>query len=176
MDFTLSRTNYYADFYLTPAMVLGSLALGALYATPSLAIVVAAVAGYLAWTLSEYVIHRYVFHRMFRREHWMHHLRPRSDIGVPTLYSVVAQLLLYGACIGSFGMAIGSGLFAGYGIGYMTYIFVHHAIHRWRIGRDHFLRPAFERHAIHHRGKEVNFNVLWPIWDRLCGTLDQPRG
>jgi hypothetical protein len=35
------------------------------------------------WTLIEYWIHRSLFHHVMRREHWLHHKRPRGFVSAP---------------------------------------------------------------------------------------------
>lgn len=173
-DFNLTRASYLADFVVAPGLILAALAT-AVYAQALDAVMLpAAVVGYLAWTASEYFTHRVVFHHWYRREHWMHHLRPRANIGISPAYTVIAQVMLYGALVSSCGMAIGTGAFVGYAAGYLIYLTAHHWIHRWNIPPGHWLRPAFERHKLHHMGHETNFNVYVPgaFWDRLFGTFE----
>lgn len=170
--YTLTRAQYLTDFLFTPAMVVAVGAF-ALWALPWAALG-AAIVGFVAWIFSEYVTHRYVFHRLYRREHWAHHMRPASDIGISPIYTIPGQVLLAIAGVWAMGMAIGGGLFAGYAIGYLTYLTVHHAFHRWSIGSGHWLRAAYERHELHHAGIEKNFNVLIPLGDKLFKTFEQP--
>lgn len=174
MAFNLSRAAYLADFYVTPSLIAFALGVVLWWAGPSIALCLAFVVGYFAWIVSEYVTHRFLFHGWYRREHWMHHIRPASDIGVPPTYTVVAQLVAYGVLVGALGLTIGSGMFAGYACGYLVYLITHHAFHRWAIPVGHWLRSAYERHVWHHMGHEVNFNVLIPLCDRLFGTFEQP--
>lgn len=175
-QFNLTYRAYLADFLVSPFLIALALLIAFMHAAPAWSTLIAAVGGYLAWTGSEYVTHRFVFHNLYRREHWLHHIRPRANVGISPLYTIVAQVMLYGCLIGSMGLAIGTGLFAGYTAGYLAYLTAHHWIHRWTIPRGHWMRPAYDRHVVHHKGKEVNFNVLWPLWDKLCGTYEQPKG
>lgn len=176
-DFNLSKSSYYADFVTVPLAILGTIICALVYGAgdPS-PFVAMAGAGFAAWTLIEYATHRYLFHVLYRREHWTHHLRPRANIGVPFYLTAASIFFVWLATIGSAGVRWGGGLFVGLMVGYLTYIVTHHWIHRYQIPRGHFLRAAHDRHNVHHRGKEVNFNVLIPLWDRVFGTFEQPRG
>ncbi|RYE52422.1 MAG: hypothetical protein EOP18_10765, partial [Rhizobiaceae bacterium] len=63
----LTPFEYKIDFVLAP--LLFGIALWS--ARISLAQI---VLGALAWSFSEYVVHRFLFHRKFRKDHWAHHL------------------------------------------------------------------------------------------------------
>lgn len=171
--FTLTHGQYLTDFAVTPALIFFASAMALVQGSPWASLTAAAV-GYVAWVLSEYVTHRHVFHRTFRREHWAHHMRPASDIGVSPTYTVLGQVVVLGGLAYLGGWAIGGAAFAGYAFGYLGYLITHHAFHRWSIPQGHWLRPAYERHEWHHKGHEVNFNVLFPVGDRLFGTYYQP--
>lgn len=172
--FTLTRGQYLTDFRLTPALVVAAIGAALVTDGPSLALIGSVITGFVAWMFSEHVTHRYLFHRLYRREHWAHHMRPASDIGVKPSYTVIAQLVMAGVLMGTCGLTVGGGLFAGYAAGYLTYLTTHHAFHRWTIPQGHWLRAAYERHEWHHMGHEVNFNVLIPLGDRLFRTYHQP--
>jgi hypothetical protein len=66
-----------------------------------------------------------------------------------------------------FGMTRGAGAFVGLMAGYYAYIWMHDAIHHRRIPRGHWLRPCFDRHALHHGGVEANFGVITPFCQNL---------
>lgn len=182
MDFHLNRSEYLADFLVTPFLIIWACVFAWCLDESSrigVDFILAGLIGYLAWSPVEYLIHRHVFHGPFRRAHWAHHRRPRYNIGVPPLFTVTIQMAVYillvvvcGLIFG--GLAIGSGLFVGFVSGYLVYNIAHFFIHRYHVPKGHFMRPVFERHALHHSGKEVNFNVLWPWCDKLFGTYEKP--
>ena len=75
--FNLTRAGYYADFALLPALVL------LLLAWHFGAALIWCFGGFMAWTLAEYLIHRFVFHHvpLLRRDHDRHHREPSAYIG-----------------------------------------------------------------------------------------------
>lgn len=132
------------------------------------------LAGFAAWTLLEYLVHRFVLHRyssMGRRLHQLHHDRPndpdaeRSSLSTPLLALPVGVLL-----IGAAGWEDGSALFAGLLLGYLVFIAVHHAIHRWPIGPNSWLYSAKLRHLTHHRVENCNYGVTTNFWDIVFRT------
>lgn len=170
------RLNFYSDFWLCPA------AIGILLAQAGLAglrreaveFVAALMLGLAAWSLAEYLIHRFVLHAMpwFRRLHAQHHAAPRGLVGVPAWFSAAMLIALLGWTRhrGGDGVwACGAGV--GLVLGYLAYVAFHYATHhlpglRWRwVSR---LRKA---HALHHGGSVAcNFGVSTPLWDRVFGT------
>ncbi len=164
--FDLSRAGYYADFVLMPALLV---ALAVLHL--GLAVLGAACGGFVLWTLAEYLIHRFVFHRapVLRAEHDRHHKDPTAYIGAS---SVVTIMLLGGLWVTAralFGV-LGEAATIGFVIGYVAYIVVHDRFHHGNVRPGDLLYPAFHRHALHHRGADLNFGVIVPWWDMAFGT------
>lgn len=174
-DFHLSRLSYLADFFLVPVFLAFAVCYAALNGI-SWWFVPAAVVGFVTWNPFEYCVHRFVLHDWYRKDHWLHHLQPRRNIGAPGWLTSLLQAILFVILVSALGADIGSGIYVGFSVGYFCYIVAHFAIHRFLIPVRHWLYPVFLRHALHHRGKEVNFNVLWPWTDRLFGTFEQPGG
>src|SRR5580704_11455812 len=83
----LSKVGYYADFVAYPAiiLVLTTAELRPAEALAQLQWLIACVVGIAGWTLVEYIIHRFVFHRipLAARLHDMHHSSPGALIGAP---------------------------------------------------------------------------------------------
>jgi dihydroceramide fatty acyl 2-hydroxylase len=140
-----------------------------------------AVGGYVFWTLTEYWMHRVVFH--FEPEdgigaklHWIihgvHHDHPndRMRLVMPPSVSVPLAalfLLLFWAVLGSlWAPAFGGGFLAGYLIYDMTHYHVHHHTPRTRAGRR--LRELHMRH--HFQDDTRGFGVSAPWWDLVFGT------
>lgn len=127
--------------------------------------------GWLAWTLAEYGIHRFVLHHgPFMAEHMRHHNDPTADdVGVPFRYSfaIAAGLaVLAWMLAGLAGVATVAGLF----IGYLAYVTLHESLHRLRITPGHWLYASKMRHELHHAGRPVNYGVTFPLWDIAFGT------
>ncbi len=131
------------------------------------------VVGLAAWTLLEYLVHRFVFHHYSpgSRLHQLHHDHPsdpdseRSSLSTPLLALPFGLLL-----IGSAGVKDGSAIFAGLLLGYLLFIAVHYAVHRWRIEPNSWLYQAKMRHLAHHRLENCNFGVTTIFWDIIFRT------
>jgi sterol desaturase/sphingolipid hydroxylase (fatty acid hydroxylase superfamily) len=132
------------------------------------------LAGLAAWTLLEYLVHRFVFHRyssVGRRLHQLHHDHPndpdaeRSSLSTPLIALPIGFLL-----IGAAGAEDGSAIFAGLLLGYLAFIAVHCAVHRWPIGPNSWLYSAKLRHLTHHRFENCNYGVTTIFWDIVFRT------
>lgn len=175
-----SALSYYADFVLYPvALAAGLIVL--LRRAPAItwAMPVAAVIGFFAWSLVEYVLHRFVLHgpQPFKRWHQEHHDRPMALIGAPTLGSMalfvlVAYLPLSGVLGGWIALAATLGL----AVGYFSYLVVHHGVHHWRARPGTWFAARKREHAIHHMpGIEGSYGVTTPFWDKVFSTQHHER-
>lgn len=152
--------EYYVEFITVPALAL----LLACLTNWSGATTSELVAGYLSWVWLEWWMHSYLFHRVYRKRHWKHHLHPFDQEGSPSTYHVHLALAVLGCSAVYTGVpAIACGLTLGYG----TYIGIHHAIHAQWLPKASSIRL---RHEMHHRGLEKNFNLLNPLGDMVMGT------
>jgi sterol desaturase/sphingolipid hydroxylase (fatty acid hydroxylase superfamily) len=139
-------------------------------------------AGYAFWTLSEYWIHRAIFHfepeeGFGARLHWIihgvHHDHPNDPLRLvmPPSVSVPLSSLLV---LGFYGV-LGSPLFlpfsAGFLGGYLAYDMTHYALHhhkpKTRLGRR--LRELHMRH--HFQDDTTGFGISAPYWDKFFGTF-----
>ena len=140
-----------------------------------------ALAGYVTWTLTEYWLHRVVFHYepargLGARIHWMlhgvHHDHPNDPLRLvmpPTASVPLAAAFTLGfqlALPTGAACALAAGFFAGYLAYDLTHYYVHHARPRSRLGRR--LR---EHHMRHHFADDTTaYGVSTPFWDRVFGT------
>jgi cyclopropane-fatty-acyl-phospholipid synthase len=175
-----AKAGYLADFVLyavASATLAVVLAVVAPYARRT-EILAFALLGLMAWTLVEYVLHRFVLHRIqpFKAWHAEHHRRPRALIGTPTIMSaaLIAALVflpvlvlsdLWRACSLTFGLLTG----------YLVYAVVHHATHHWRVDNV-WLRQIKRHHALHHSpiAARARYGVSSAFWDFVFGTNDRP--
>lgn len=138
------------------------------------------VVGYFAWTLIEYLMHRFVFHFInespfVRRFHYIfhgiHHEFPNEE--KRTMMPPVPGLLISGLYLGIVYLIFGNnGFFITSGIvaGYLTYSSLHYSIHIFN--PPAFLRPLWTHHLIHHfQDPERAFGVSTRLWDRIFGTM-----
>ncbi|HKH16178.1 MAG TPA: sterol desaturase family protein [Solirubrobacteraceae bacterium] len=145
-----------------------------------------AMGGYAVWTLTEYWLHRVVFHfeperGLGARLHWMihgvHHDHPNDPLRLvmPPSASVPLALLFAGL----FWLVLGSHWWlpftAGFLSGYLAYDMIHYHVHhhrpRTRVGRR--LRELHMRH--HFQDDERGFGVSAPYWDHVFGTPPEKR-
>ncbi|MDB5858915.1 MAG: Fatty acid hydroxylase superfamily protein [Ramlibacter sp.] len=171
----LTRAGYLADFYVYPGFALALAALALAPAPrPWPALACAAGAGLVTWTLLEYVLHRWLFHRVswIREQHEAHHRDPQAFVGTPTWLSLLAiSALVMLPSLLEWGVAIGSSFTAGLALGYLWYAAVHYAVHHWRATPGSALFRLKRLHAMHHhREAAANFGVTTPFWDRVFRT------
>ena len=172
----------------TPALVFGpAICILSVLAARDLAgldAVVAALGGYVFWTLCEYWGHRCVFHfepdhGLGARLHWMihgvHHDHPNDPrrLVLPPAFSIPLALLFLGLFVAALGRPLAWPVAAGFFFGYVVYDTVHFALHHMRPkGRlGHRLRELHMRH--HFEDHERGFGVSAPWWDIVFNT--RPR-
>jgi sterol desaturase/sphingolipid hydroxylase (fatty acid hydroxylase superfamily) len=143
--------------------------------------------GYVFWTLTEYWLHRIVFHfepehGIGARLHWIihgvHHDHPNDPLRLvmpPSVSVPLSTLFVLGfyAVLGTPAyLPFGAGFLMGY-LGYdMLHYHVHHHSPRTALGRT--LRELHMRH--HFQNHEGGYGVSAPFWDYVFGTpLKQPR-
>lgn len=174
----LNTLSYYADFVLTPLLMIALLAVGPMPGTVAAAagLIGWGVAGFTAWTLFEYVVHRFVYHRVpyFRVVHEAHHSEPRGLIGAPP---VIGPAMIVGLCYLPLWSFDGAGVFtAGALAGYTSYMLLHHAAHHWRPRPGTWLDLAHRHHAQHHHASDTcNFGITTSFWDHAFGTALRRR-
>lgn len=139
-------------------------------------------AGWLVWTLLEYLLHRYLFHLPAEtREqklrafliHGYHHQFPSDPMRLvaPPLMSWPIAVVVGG----SYHLALGPGdswlaLFAGTCVGYLAYDWIHYYTHhfhpKWPLGK--WLRKY---HMLHHFDDDATrYGISSPLWDLVFGT------
>ncbi len=157
--------------------------LGALGSTrmSALSLVGLFVAGYAFWTLSEYWIHRVVFHfepeeGFGARLHWIihgvHHDHPNDPLRLvmpPSVSVPVSSLFLvaFWAVLGEpWWLAFASGFLAGYLAYDMVHYHLHHHTPKTRFGKR--LRELHMRH--HFQDDTTGYGISAPYWDHAFGT------
>ncbi len=142
--------------------------------------------GLFVWTLTEYAVHRYLFHypaksnfgkRMVFLFHGIHHDQP--DDPTRLVMPPVPAVLLMGLFYGLFSLFIPGQfieVFMGFFVvGYLTYDYIHYATHHFpmksKVGR--YLRKYHLRH--HHAKEESKYGVSNPMWDYILGTVTGPK-
>jgi len=170
------KAGYLADFivYAVAATALALLlAIVAPYERRT-EILAFALLGLAAWTLVEYVLHRFVLHGMqpFRAWHAEHHRRPRALIATARILSaaLIAALVFLPVLVLS-DLWRAAALAFGLLTGYMVYAIVHHATHHWR-AETAWLRRIKRHHALHHSpvAAAARYGVTSALWDIVFRT------
>ena len=172
---SLNKLSYFGDFAACLLSLLG-LALTTLMSVNANGLVWwigALVAGIGLWTLTEYLVHRWIYHKIpiIRTYHEAHHQQPRALLGSPVGFGVIVIFLVVYVPIKPFSLALASGLTSGTLLGYFGYMLVHHAVHHWSVTRGTYLYRMRLRHCAHHfNSDEGNFGVTTALWDSAFGT------
>lgn len=139
------------------------------------------IAGLFIWTLTEYSLHRWVFHyhpttdlgkKLHFLMHGVHHDYPQDHtrLVMPPPVSIPLAAAFGLAFSWIFGAQY-EAIFAGFLVGYVIYDTTHYATHHWkmqgRVGR--FLREYHLRH--HFRDDDLGYGVSSPLWDYIFGTV-----
>ncbi len=156
------------------------LSVGAISVAATLAIF---ACGIVAWTLTEYTIHRWAFHvhpksdlgkKLHFLVHGIHHDYPRDStrLVMPLLVSVPLAVLFFWAFKGLVD-PYHYALFAGFLAGYVAYDSIHYATHHFpmttRIGR--FLKEYHMKH--HYVDEHTAYGVSNPLWDYVFNTVPE---
>ena len=141
------------------------------------------VVGFFSWTFAEYIMHRFLYHKLHDATfstgfqymfHGIHHEYPNDDdrLVLPPLPSLIIASVLFGLfylMMGNWALLFGTGFLWGY-LGYML---IHVSVH-------HFDQPKrfnfwWRHHTIHHfQQHDRAFGVTTSIWDRVFGTMPEP--
>jgi sterol desaturase/sphingolipid hydroxylase (fatty acid hydroxylase superfamily) len=116
--------------------------------------------GVMAWSLAEYITHRFVLHSVATIQHGNHHARPQEPIDRVFWQIWLAFTVVY--------LITGGAVLAGVLAAYAWYLSVHHCAHH-----NPAVLPAslLKHHLDHHRFARRNYGVTTKIWDRIFGTM-----
>ena len=151
------------------------------------------VGGFLIWTLTEYLLHRFYFHIdprtpvrkwLYFYSHGIHHQYPDDfyRLVMPPLLSAIPAGLFWALVRATLPASVVPGLFAGFACGYVYYDYVHFATHHVKPPRAAWLAPIAtvmkeqrRRHMRHHfQDHDRGFGVSMPLWDHVFGTHEGP--
>lgn len=139
------------------------------------------VSGLVIWTITEYVLHRYVFHfqpkgKIMERLHFIfhgvHHDYPNDArrLVMPPSASIPLALLFYFLFKVLLGARLLSGFFPGFIVGYLVYDMTHYALHHANF-KSGFWKKLKKHHMTHHYQDETKgFGVSSAIWDKFFGS------
>lgn len=142
--------------------------------------------GLVVWTLTEYVLHRYVFHwnpkhalgkRFVFLFHGLHHDDPNDPtrLVMPPVPAILIMFLLWNF----FALMVPNNAMAAFmswfTVGYLCYDYIHYATHHFkmtsRVGR--YLKKWHIQH--HFRHEKARYGVSSPLWDYIFRTVTGPK-
>jgi len=139
------------------------------------------VLGLFVWTLTEYIMHRFVFHfvpksklglRLHFIFHGVHHDYPRDRLRLvlPPAMSVPLAIVFYFIWKSILPLNGFFPFFAAFIMGYLIYDMIHYAIHHvplkgkiWNLLKTHHIK----HHYVH---PSKGYGVSSPIWDNIART------
>ena len=140
------------------------------------------VLGVLFWSLTEYLLHRFVFHlrpdnewgrKMHFIIHGVHHDYPHDPMRLvmPPSVSIPLAVLFFFLFRAVLGPDWSLPAFAGFLLGYLIYDMTHFHLHHHRTQNK--LSLALRRYHYRHHFQQSNrgFGVTSPFWDRVFKTF-----
>ncbi len=146
-----------------------------------LSIIGLVIFGLFIWTITEYLLHRFIFHWELKSKigakihfifHGVHHDYPsdsRRLVMPPSVSIPLAALFyfLFKVLIGSISVLP---FFAGFLIGYLFYDITHYAIHHFNMHSKFWLAIKNHHMKHHYQDSHKGYGVSSPIWDMIIGT------
>ena len=137
--------------------------------------------GIFAWSLIEYVLHRYIFHFEAKTEfgkkihfifHGVHHDYPSDSRRLVMPPSISVPLAIFFFFFFSYTICdiMVYPFFSGFIIGYLFYDITHYAIHHFNM-HSKFWLSIKNHHMLHHyQDPNKGFGVSSPFWDLIFAT------
>jgi 4-hydroxysphinganine ceramide fatty acyl 2-hydroxylase len=137
--------------------------------------------GIIVWTLTEYTLHRFIFHYQPKSKfgdkvhfifHGVHHDYPSDSrrLVMPPSISIPLALLFFYLFYNLLGKVYIAPFFVGFLTGYLFYDMTHYAVHHFNM-RNKFWLAIKNHHMRHHYlNSEKGFGVSSPVWDDIMGT------
>ena len=169
------RLSYIADISLATFFLAWETCV---WHSPVQNVVLGRIFGFLVFTLSEYLLHRWAYHhfRGFVKDiHDLHHSEPLGLVATPWFLTAFIALGLWCFFIAVPRHMIFSAVYAGWQAGTIWYGIVHHSHHHWK-AKNWWIRKVKVHHLIHHQFPEYNFGISSRFWDSAFGTRYQRLG
>lgn len=137
--------------------------------------------GLFVWTISEYVLHRWVFHFYPKSEfgqrihfifHGVHHDYPNDAkrLVLPPSASIPMALALYFLFLYLLPSGTIYAFYTGFLIGYLIYDMTHYALHHANF-KSPFWKKLKQHHMLHHYSdSSKGYGVSSALWDKILGS------
>ena len=143
--------------------------------------------GLFLWTLSEYLLHRFLFHMPVKGEkaqriiflfHGVHHAQPqmKTRLVMPPAVAIPLAAIFYGLFYLIFAVILQSPqwvppVFSAFILGYLIYDITHYATHHFPM-RSGYLKYIKRYHMQHHyKTPNARYGVSSPVWDMVFKTM-----
>ncbi|MBO6622984.1 MAG: sterol desaturase family protein [Balneola sp.] len=139
------------------------------------------IAGFILWSMFEYLVHRFVFHYEPKTEfgekvlftfHGVHHDYPNDSfrLVMPPVVSIPLYAVMYLLFEIIFGYGNHFSIFSGFVLGYLFYDVGHYALHHFNFKNKYF-QSIKKHHLLHHyKDEHHGFGVSMPFWDKIFNT------
>ncbi|KAG0306604.1 fatty acid alpha-hydroxylase [Dissophora globulifera] len=143
------------------------------------------VLGIVIWSLTEYSIHRFLFHvddllpdstysnLAHFLLHGVHHYLPmdRLRLVMPPVLTIVIGTPLYLIAHSLLESHAANAVMAGVYFGYICYDMIHYYLHHARVLEFHFKEMKTYHLAHHYKNYDNGYGITSKLWDRVFGTL-----
>lgn len=173
---TASPINYWATFVIDGVAAAAFGWLGATRYGGSIVVgAVLVVAGFLSWTLAEYLLHRWVLHGWAKaaREHAKHHRDTKALISTPLMLIPLCSMMVFTPLAYATSIGLAALVTFGLYLGYNYFVIVHHLqhFHPELLARSSLFERNLRLHELHHRRPDTHFGISSSIWDRAFGSM-----
>lgn len=137
--------------------------------------------GLFVWTVTEYFLHRFVFHWELKSKlgkqihfifHGVHHDYPSDSrrLVMPPSVSIPLAAIFYFLFRVILGESFVHPFFIGFLIGYLFYDITHYAIHHFNMHSKFWLMIKNHHMKHHYQDPHKGYGVSTPLWDLIIGT------
>lgn len=176
----LSKVPYYVPL-IVYVPVIGYFFWASVSANGFLMFLLHLVMGLFIWTLTEYVLHRFVFHfypssawgkRIHFIFHGVHHDYPNDAqrLVMPPSASIPLATAFYFLFRWLLPLNMLDGFFAGFILGYLFYDITHYMLHHAQF-KNGVWKKIKHHHMLHHYDDSTRgYGVTSALWDRIFGS------
>lgn len=178
----LSKVHFTVPLYIFVPVILYFLYRSILiFQLQALTILSLIIVGLFVWSLTEYTLHRFVFHFVPKSQigkrihfifHGVHHDYPNDSkrLVMPPSVSVPLATIFYLLFLQMLGAIFVSPFFIGFLAGYLFYDLTHYAIHHFNMHSKFWLKIKNHHMRHHFQNPNKGFGVSSPLWDIVIGT------
>jgi len=184
----LSKVHFSVPLYIYVPVIVYLLyrSIGVL-SIPAFTILEYIVIGIAIWTVTEYLLHRFLFHfnpktdfgrRISFIFHGVHHDYPNDTkrLVMPPSASLPLALIFFTIFYFVFGEVYVLPFFAGFITGYLFYDITHYAIHHFNMHNKFWLMIKNHHMRHHYKDSTKGYGVSSPIWDVVFRTeFENPK-